>query len=766
MKEKTQNCFIAICLILICLSVPSVTFGASDTVAPAISGAVNKTVNINSSFNALSGVTAKDNVDGNITKNIKVSGTVNTKKAGNYKLSYSVSDKAKNKTAVTRTVTVKKDTVKPSISGASNKTVYINSSFNTLSGVTAKDNVDGNITKNIKVSGTVNTKKAGNYKLSYSVSDKAKNKTTVTRTITVKKDTVKPSISGALNKTVYTNSSFNALSGVTAKDNVDGNISKNIKVSGTVNMKKAGNYKLSYSVSDKAKNKTTVTRTITVKKDTVKPSISGASNKTVNINSSFSALSGVTAKDNVDGNITKNIKVSGTVNMKKAGNYKLIYTVSDKAKNTQTVTRTITILDNIKPKLSNIKDIQIKLGEKFIALEGISASDNNDGDITSAIKVDGSVNVKKAGSYVLKYSVTDKSGNTVSTNRTVTVIDTLKPVLSGIQDIQLNFGESFNALDDISASDNSDGDITSAIKVDGSVNVNKAGTYVLIYSVTDQSGNTVTANRVVTVVDTIKPIIIGAADTMIGLHSQFNLLDDVSASDNNDGDLTAKIETSGSVDSETEGNYLVTYKVTDAAGNTAEISRTITVQKIAVTGVSITAPTSMKTGVSQQVAAIISPKNATNQQISWHSSDETVASIDENGVLKTLSEGKVTITATVDGVSTSKTLTISDRPNLYLYKSGSATINNLIKSLSINIYNYESNESVFIEKVEIFENDSLYSTYTAEKLENSGINTTIAPYSSWGMTLNFKVGIWANQSKVVVTIRTENDKSYQYSIDI
>lgn len=126
----------------------------------------------------------------------------------------------------------------------------------------------------------------------------------------------------------------------------------------------------------------------------------------------------------------------------------------------------------------------------------------------------------------------------------------------------------------------------------------------------------------------------------------------------------------------------------------------------------------------------------------------------------------MTITATFDGVSTSKTLTISDRPNLYLYKSGSATINNLIKSLSINIYNYESNESVFIEKVEIFENDSLYSSYTPEKLENSGINTTIAPYSSWGMTLNFKVGIWANQSKVVVTIRTENDKSYQYSIDI
>ncbi|WP_338379240.1 immunoglobulin-like domain-containing protein, partial [Enterococcus faecium] len=145
-----------------------------------------------------------------------------------YKLTYSVSDKANNKATVTRTITVKKDTAKPTISGAFNKTVYIGSSFNTLTGVTAKDNVDGNITKKIKVSGSVNMKKAGSYKLTYSVSDKANNKATVTRTISTKKDTAKPKISGAFNKTVYISSSFNTLTGVTAKDNVDGNITKKI----------------------------------------------------------------------------------------------------------------------------------------------------------------------------------------------------------------------------------------------------------------------------------------------------------------------------------------------------------------------------------------------------------------------------------------------------------------------------------------------------------------------------------------------------------
>ncbi|MTH54741.1 DUF5011 domain-containing protein, partial [Bacillus mangrovi] len=401
------------------------------------------------------------------------------------------------------------DKVKPIISGAGNKILFIGNSFNSMSGVTAKDNIDGIVTKNIKVSGTVNTKKAGSYKLTYMVSDKAKNKTIVIRTITVKKDTVKPTISGAINNTIYIGNSFSALAGVTAKDNADGNITKSIKVSGSVNIKKRGNYKLTYTVSDRAKNKATVTRTITVKKDSIKPSISGAANKTISLGTSFSTMAGVTAKDNVDGNITKSIKVSGSINLKKAGVYKITYTVSDKAKNTSVVTRIITVLDKIRPEISGIQDTQIYLGNNFNALAGVSASDNNDGNLTSTIKAVGSVDVNKAGIYVLTYSVTDKSGNTSSVQRKVTVIDNIKPVITGTQDKQINFNEAFDPLAGVSASDNNDGDLTSSIKVAGSVSINKAGIYMLTYSVTDKSGNTSSVQRKVTVIDNIKPVITG-----------------------------------------------------------------------------------------------------------------------------------------------------------------------------------------------------------------------------------------------------------------
>jgi hypothetical protein len=49
------------------------------------------------------------------------------------------------------------------------------------------------------------------------------------------------------------------------------------------------------------------------------------------------------------------------------------------------------------------------------------------------------------------------------------------------------------------------------------------------------------------------------------------------AEDNEDGNLTSSITTSGSVDNNRTGSYTITYSVTDAAGNTGTASRSVTV---------------------------------------------------------------------------------------------------------------------------------------------------------------------------------------------
>lgn len=156
-------------------------------------------------------------------------------------------------------------------------------------------------------------------------------------------DTVKPKIKGVENKTIVVNEKFSATLGVTATDNKDGDITEYLEIEGTVDTQTVGSYDVTYIVEDSVGNQTEVNRTITVKKDTVKPTISGIENKTVKKNKIFYLKAGVTAKDNIDGNITKNIKVTGTVNEKKAGKYTLYYTVTDTSGNTTKKKRVITV---------------------------------------------------------------------------------------------------------------------------------------------------------------------------------------------------------------------------------------------------------------------------------------------------------------------------------------------------------------------------------------------------------------------------------------
>ncbi|KAB5604538.1 immunoglobulin-like domain-containing protein [Bifidobacterium jacchi] len=163
------------------------------------------------------------------------------------------------------------------------------------------------------------------------------------------------------------------------------------------------------------------------------------------------------------------------------------------------------VKDTTAPVFSGVEDATVAFGGAFDPLAGVSASDDVDGDLTKAIKVEGTVDTSKAGEYTLTYTATDAAGNTATATRTVTVKakpetpDTVKPVFSGVVDATVEFGAAFDPLAGVSASDDVDGDLTKAIKVEGAVDTSKAGVYTLTYTVSDKAGNTATATRKVTV---------------------------------------------------------------------------------------------------------------------------------------------------------------------------------------------------------------------------------------------------------------------------
>lgn len=54
----------------------------------------------------------------------------------------------------------------------------------------------------------------------------------------------------------------------------------------------------------------------------------------------------------------------------------------------------------------------------------------------------------------------------------------------------------------------------------------------------------------------------------------------------------------------------------------------------------------MKVGDELQLSATIAPDTVLNKNVTWESSDETLATVDKNGLVKAIKNGTVEITAT------------------------------------------------------------------------------------------------------------------------
>lgn len=78
--------------------------------------------------------------------------------------------------------------------------------------------------------------------------------------------------------------------------------------------------------------------------------------------------------------------------------------------------------------------------------------------------------------------------------------DTTAPTIEVPAGTKVTVGEAFDPLAGVTATDNTDGDVTDRIQVVGSVDTSKPGSYALTYVVADTNGNQVVAPRVVTVV--------------------------------------------------------------------------------------------------------------------------------------------------------------------------------------------------------------------------------------------------------------------------
>ncbi|PGC78754.1 immunoglobulin-like domain-containing protein [Bacillus toyonensis] len=481
-------------------------------------------INVGDKFDPMTGVSAIDEKDGDITSKIKVDGNVDTSKPGTYEVTYTITN-SKGLTIVRKQPVKVKETEgtkneAPVLTVPFTTTLHVGEEFDPMAGVSATDKEDGNLTNKVKYKGNVDTSKPGKYIVEYWVVDSKGVNATATRSVIVKENEeipdMEPKLTAPTKTTINVGDKFDPMAGVSATDKEDGDITSKVTVDGSVDTSKPGTYELTYTVLDSKGHTVIAKQTVTVKQkvETTNeaPVLTVPFTTTLRVGEKFDPMAGVSASDKEDGNLTNKIKYKGNVDTSKPGKYIVEYWVVDSKGVNATATQSVIVKENeetpdMEPKLTVPTRTTINVGDKFNPLSGVKAIDNEDGDITDKVTVDGSVDASKPGTYELTYTVKDSKGHTVTAKQTVTVKQKVEskdedPVLTVPTEVTLHVGDKYNPLSGVKAIDKEDGDITDKVIHLGEVDTSRAGNFEVKFLVRDASGNEVTATQKVTVKDT------------------------------------------------------------------------------------------------------------------------------------------------------------------------------------------------------------------------------------------------------------------------
>jgi hypothetical protein len=179
------------------------------------------------------------------------------------------------------------------------------------------------------------------------------------------------------------------------------------------------------------------------------------------------------------------------------------------------------MVDTTRPVVTLLGDnpMVLEVGTPF-SEPGKAATDNYDGDITGSVVVTGIVDHTTLGTYVLRYNVSDSSANPAEEKtRKVNVTDTTPPMITLLGDNPMTLEVGTPYTDGgYKATDNYDDDVTDEVTVTGSVNEAATGTYILLYNVSDSSGNAAPeVSRTVNVVDITPVEVLDITEPFAGL---------------------------------------------------------------------------------------------------------------------------------------------------------------------------------------------------------------------------------------------------------
>ncbi len=222
---------------------------------------------------------------------------------------------------------------------------------------------------------------------------------------------IPPSIELVGASQIYVSNGVYTEQGATAFSTIDGDITNRINVSGSVNPLVTGTYVLNYSVTSSNGLSSSVERTVFVVYEPPTIELVGLSELTHNISSGAYVELGAVAYSLIDGEITDDIVITGSVNSSVPDTYILVYSVEDSTGISAEVTRTVTVVDDVVPTVEfsmNGNSTYAKNRSTTVTVSDVNSSVN-----TSSLKYQWTTNTSTPSEA--SFSTTFINGSTIST---------------------------------------------------------------------------------------------------------------------------------------------------------------------------------------------------------------------------------------------------------------------------------------------------------------------------------------------------------------
>lgn len=227
--------------------------------------------------------------------------------------------------------------------------------------------------------------------------------------------------------------------------------------------------------------------------------------------------------------------------------------------------------------------------EESELLAGLTATDDEDGDLTGEIMISSMSNFTEPGKRTVSYIVFDASNNASTLTRNLEYTDYTAPQIKLTQPLRygLNEMEDASLTENMSVQDCLDGDITQQIRAtfnDGSY-IAMAGEYGITVQVSNSAGDTCSVPLTVTVTDPAEesgkyyPMLsdyivyapvggyVDLTSLLIGLENSSTQYLFADANPSAPGGIES-VAIGGAIDYNTPGTYTVDYQFTSASGAT------------------------------------------------------------------------------------------------------------------------------------------------------------------------------------------------------